>query len=447
VILQTTSKSYAMPDVLPDASGFLIDVVILYVRDPDQPIAEQIKRDLERRGARTFVAQALEDQTPLISRSLVETLTSVIKFQAAQVLVLYRPAWDLRPWTQIERDAIHDRRLRDPSLSFLKIALMDGTQAPPWYPESRAMMRFAQFGVQGVVDACLREDQDVNQDGLPVAEGATPQNRWHGMLATAALATGVAALALMSSQTKRLPWQRADAVVPQAVTSANTSSGSGNAALHSPETPLAHADGHVGSTVAVAQQTAKPSVSSSVSGTRRRGDRPAIESASTNPIESAPTNPIAPPRQDENVAGASVPTPPVESQPVWTKVIVQPPPIIDLVERHVAGSMPIPVATVAEAPTLFALKYGRTKGLLRVQDNDLKFDDYKESHNFSTSCSMIQHASVYNNNPLRPELHIYTDAEEYKLTDDDVLGLVDRANRAIQGLINKCPSKTVSAGG
>jgi hypothetical protein len=84
---------------------------------------------------------------------------------------------------------------------------------------------------------------------------------------------------------------------------------------------------------------------------------------------------------------------------------------------------------------------------LKVQQTGIAFEDYNSSRNFSAPCSAIRHASVFNNNPGHLELYIITDNGEYKLTDDEAAGMVDRANAAINGIIPKCQSKPASVGG
>lgn len=88
-------------------------------------------------------------QDELISKSGPEAFAKCFKEEARIIVILSRNEWGESYYTEIERNAIHDRTKT--GYGFLLVIPMEPGQAPPWYPSTRIYADPKRFSAEQLV--------------------------------------------------------------------------------------------------------------------------------------------------------------------------------------------------------------------------------------------------------------------------------------------------------
>jgi len=125
-----------------------LDVAITFL-SRDLSLATTLRDEL---GSKLNVFVYTEKQEELAGTDGLESFREVFRHRARLVVILHREGWGDTDWTNVERQAIEERFLKDRT-AFLFVIMLDDSQPPPWLPQHLIRFNLKDFSVEQAVGA------------------------------------------------------------------------------------------------------------------------------------------------------------------------------------------------------------------------------------------------------------------------------------------------------
>jgi hypothetical protein len=153
---------------VPSSDHFKYDVAFSFLVE-DEALARRLN-DLLAARVSTFFYSDAQRQKQIAGRDGDAVYSRVFAEEARTVVVLYRPAWGERGFTQIEATAIRNRAY-DRGLDFVTfIPLHNPPSVPAWLPKSRVWIGLERWGIDHA--AAVIESRIQEAGGSPKEETA-----------------------------------------------------------------------------------------------------------------------------------------------------------------------------------------------------------------------------------------------------------------------------------